>query len=107
MLTAKKKKNITYRTVVILTVNIVKDLLYSVMNKPDIKMTAKARTSLNINAPRAERKLERVPTNVLDREDVFLVSRFEIQKTFITQKQCNRIISWPSQVRSNCPVICS
>lgn len=84
MLTAKKKTNIipTHRIVVVLIVSVVRDVSSSVMNKPDIKMAAKARrTSSTLMLPGRSEKVGRVPTNVLDREDVFLVSRFEIQKT--------------------------
>lgn len=83
MLTAKKKTNIipTHRIVVVLIVSVVRDLSSSVMNKPDIKMAAKARTSSTLMLPGWSEKVGRVPTNVLDRGDVFLVSRFEIQKT--------------------------
>lgn len=83
MLTAKKKTNIipTHRIVVVLIMSVVRDLSSSVMNKPDIKMAAKARTSSTLMLPGRSEKVGRVPTNVLDRGDVFLVSRFEIQKT--------------------------
>lgn len=43
-------------------------------------MAAKARTPSTLMLPGQSEKVGRVPTSVLDK-DVFLVSRFEIQKT--------------------------
>lgn len=81
ILTARKKTNVIYRTVVVLIVSIVRDLSYSVMNKPDIQMAAKARISLSLMLPGLRKQIGRVPTNVLDIGNVFLVPRVEIQKT--------------------------
>lgn len=96
MLTAREKTNITYGAVVVLIVSIVRDLSYSVMNRPDIQMAAKAWISLTLMPPGLRKKAGRIPTNVLDVGNVFLVPTVEIQKT---PPKSNTIQSFPGLSR--------
>lgn len=72
MLTTRKKTNSTYRTVVVLIVSALRNLSCSVVNRPDIQMTAKDRISLTLVLLVLRKKAGKIPTNVLDTGNGFL-----------------------------------
>lgn len=106
MLTAKEETNITYRLVAVLIVSVVRDLSYSLTNRPDMHMTASARTLVTLMLPELRRKTGRIPTKVLDVGMCPWPPGLRFRKTLSPRKHCSAVISWPFQIRSNPPTIC-